>query len=169
MRRPTLVLMLLTTLLPPALNAKAEFVQTPYTEQKVLFDFYFDDPQKTAAALYWVRALINPLLEPPYNYAPEFLDIKVLLHGMELVTLAKHNYEKYQDIVDRMRYYDTLGVEFRVCALAAEDYGYTPDDFQDFVKLAPSAITELAHWQLQGFAIIKPDIQEKKFSIEELR
>jgi intracellular sulfur oxidation DsrE/DsrF family protein len=68
-----------------------------------------------------------------------------------------------------MRYYAALGVEFRVCGLAAEDYGYRPEDFYDFVKLAPSAITELAHWQLQGFAVVAPNIQKKIYAIEEIR
>jgi hypothetical protein len=33
----------------------------------------------------------------------------------------------------------------------------------------PSAIAELAHWQLQGYALITPVVMEKHFSIEEIR
>lgn len=150
-------------------DQKAEFVQTPYSEQQVVFDFYFDDPDKINSALYWIRALMNPLMDSPYDLAPEFLDLKVIIHGTEIVTVAKTNYDRYRDAVDRMRYYASLGVEFRVCGLAAQDYGYQIDDFQDFIKVAPSAITELAHWQLQGYALITPEVLEKKFSLEELR
>lgn len=39
----------------------------------------------------------------------------------------------------------------------------------DFVELVPSAITELAHWQLKGYALIKPEVMDKKLSIEEIR
>jgi len=147
----------------------AQFVQTPYEEPKVVFDFYFDDPRKIDSALYWVRSLINPLIDAPYDMAPEMMDIKVIIHGTEIVTLARHNYEKYRDAVERMRYYSTLGVEFRVCGLAAEEYGYRPADFYDFVKVAPSAITELAHWQHLGYALITPNIMDKKYTIEEIR
>lgn len=147
----------------------ATYVETPYTEQKVLFDFYLDDPAKMAPALYWIRSLMNPLTEDPYNYAPEFLNLKVLIHGTEIVTVAKKNYEKYKDVVERMRYYASLGVEFRVCGLASADYGYRPEDYYEFVQLVPSGITELAHWQLQGYAVIRPQIMDKKFSIEEIR
>ena len=150
-------------------EAPAKFVQTPYQDPKVVFDFYFDDPQKINSALYWIRALINPLSETPYDMAPELMDIKVIIHGTEIVTVAKHNYEKYKDAVERMRYYAELGVEFRVCGLAAEDFSYTPADFYDFIKVTPSAITELAHWQRQGYAVITPDVKEKKFAIEEIR
>ena len=148
---------------------RAEFVQTPYREPKVVFDFYFDDPQKINTALYWIRSLMNPLTEEPYEMAPEMMDIKVIIHGTEIVTVARHNYQKYRDAVERMRYYAALGVEFRVCGLAAHDYGYTVEDFQDFIKLTPSAITELAHWQNEGYAVIAPDVREKRYSIEEIR
>ena len=148
---------------------QAKMVQTPYAEPKVVFDFYFDDPQHINSALYWIRSLMNPLSEAPYNYAPEFMNIVVVIHGTEIVTVAKHNYAKYKDAVDRMRYYAQLGVTFKVCGLAAGDYGYRQKDFQDFIDIVPSAIPELAHWQQQGYALIAPNIMDKKFSIEEIR
>jgi intracellular sulfur oxidation DsrE/DsrF family protein len=144
-------------------------VETPYTEQKVVYDFYLDNPQKINAALYWIRSLINPLMEEPYGMAPEFLDIKVVIHGTEIVTVARKNYDKYRDAVERMRYYSSLGVEFKVCGMAATDYAYDTSDFYEFIEVVPSAITELAHWQLQGHALITPNVVEKKFSIEEIR
>jgi intracellular sulfur oxidation DsrE/DsrF family protein len=147
----------------------ATVVQTPYTDQQVIFDFYFDEPEKINSALYWIRSLMNPLMESPYDMAPEFLDLKVIVHGTEIVALASKNYARYHDAVERMRYYAQLGVEFRVCGLAAADYGYEPEDFYDFVKVVPSAITELAHWQLQGYALITPTVMEKRYTIEEIR
>jgi intracellular sulfur oxidation DsrE/DsrF family protein len=164
-------LLLLVFLFSPFVNAEpgAEFVQTPYSEQKVVFDFYFDDPLKINSALYWIRSLMNPLMEAPYDMAPELLDLKVIIHGTEIVTVAKHNYAKYKDAVERMRYYSDLGIEFRVCGLAAQDFGYKTQDFHDFIKVTPSAITELAHWQLEGYALITPEVLEKKFSVEEIR
>ena len=165
----TLILALLLCLPLGRAAAQAEFVQTPYKEPHVVFDFYFDEPQKINSALYWIRSLITPLMESPYDMAPEFMDIKVIIHGTEIVTVARHNYEKYRDAVERMRYYAALGVEFRVCGLAAHDYGYKPDDFYDFIKIAPSAITELVHWQQQGYSVIAPNIMAKKYTIDEIR
>jgi len=85
------------------------------------------------------------------------------------VTVARKNYAKYRDAVERMRYYASLGVEFKVCGLAASDYDYAADAFHGFVDVVPSAITELAHWQLQGYALITPTVVEKRLSIEEIR
>lgn len=153
----------------PAAPIGAQIVNTPYTEQKVVFDFFFDNPHKIGPAMQWVRSLMKPLLEAPHDYPPEFLDIKVILHGTEIVALARKNYRSYQDAVERMRYYASIGVDFRVCAQVLEEYGYRPEDLQDFVKIIPSAITDLAHWQLKGFALIQPQILERNFSIEEIR
>jgi intracellular sulfur oxidation DsrE/DsrF family protein len=151
-------------------QAEAVYEQTPYNqEQKVVFDFFLDDPEKASAALFWLRSYINPLLDAPYGFAPEFMDIKVIIHGTEIVTVARKNYQQYREIVERMKYYQSLGVEFRVCALAAADYGYSAGDFQDFIIMAPSAITELGHWQQQGYALIRPVIYTKTRSIEEIR
>jgi len=154
---------------PPVPSGGAHFANPPYTEQKVVFEFYFDDPQKISPGLQWVRALMKPLIEPPYDYLPEFLDIRVVMHGTEIVTVARKNYPKYRDAVERMRYYASLGVEFRVCAQALDEYGYRPEDLQDFVKIVPSAITDIAHWQIKGYALITPQVLEKKFNIDDIR
>lgn len=166
--RPVLFLALFLTQTVLA-DDGAGFDQTPYKEQKVVYDFYFDEPEKINTALYWIRSLMNPLMDVPYEMAPEFMDIKVIIHGTEIVTVARKNYKKYREAVDRMRYYASLGVDFRVCGLAAHDYGYQAADFQDFVTITPSAITELAHWQMEGYALITPVVMEKRFSIEEIR
>ncbi|WP_456374157.1 DsrE family protein [Thiolapillus sp.] len=105
-------------------SGAGKLVHTPYAEPKVVFDFYFDDPRHISSALYWVRSYMNPLMEAPYDMAPEFMDIVVVIHGTEIVTLAKANQQKYAEAVGRMKYYASLGVKFRVCGLAAADYGY---------------------------------------------
>jgi len=164
---------LLATLLALLISLPASgggtLVQTPYKPAKVVFDIYLDNPDKMASALYWLRSLVNPLLDSPYGYSPEELNVKVVIHGTEIVTTAKKNEQKYQDIVDRMRYYAELGVEFKVCGQAAEDFGYSVKDFQDFIQVVPNAIVELAHWQQEGYALITPQIYEKRFSVEEIR
>lgn len=147
----------------------ARVIYPPYGEQKVVFEFFFDHPEKLASALFWLRALMRTLDADPYDYPPDDLKIKVVIHGAEIVTLAKKNYEKYSESVERMRYYSELGVEFKICALAAEEFNYKPEELQDFVDIVPSAITEIAHWQLQGYALIVPKIWDKEYTVEEIR
>jgi intracellular sulfur oxidation DsrE/DsrF family protein len=67
-----------------------------------------------------------------------------------------------------MRHYANLGVKFKVCGLATEDYHYALTDFYELFEVVPSAIIELAHWQEQGYSLITPTVLEKKFTIEEI-
>lgn len=152
----------------PAL-AQARVVQTPYKNPKALIDVYLDDPAKLAAALNWVRGVMNPLTQAPYSMAPDDIPIIVLMHGTEVVTLARKNEARYRDVVQRMRYYAELGVKFKICGLSMKDYDYTPEDLYDFVEVTPSALTELMHWQNQGYALIPAVVMDKKFSIQDIR
>jgi len=161
--------LLLTALSVPSVLAQAKVVQTPYKNPKALIDIYLDDPRKLAAALNWIRGVMNPLTEAPYSMAPEDIPIIVLMHGTEIVTLARKNAHRYPELVQRLRYYADLGVKFKVCGLAMKDYGYTPADLYDFVEVTPSAITELMHWQNQGYALIQALVNDKKFAIEDIR
>jgi intracellular sulfur oxidation DsrE/DsrF family protein len=169
MKPVLLVLMGLWLGLSVPVQAAGKWVATPYAPAKVMFEFYLDDPQKIGSALYWVRSLMNPLQAAPYSYSPEDLSIVVVIHGTEIVTVAKKNEEKSQEAVERMRYYADLGVSFKVCGQAAEDFGYAVEDFQDFVEVVPNAMTELAHWQQQGYALIIPQIMSKTIDIESIR
>ena len=155
--------------LSAAVQAAGKWVATPYAPAKVMFEFYLDDPQKIGSALFWIRSLMNPLQAAPYSYSPEDLSIVVVIHGTEIVTVATRNEAKYQESVDRMRYYADLGVSFKVCGQAAEDFGYAVKDFQDFIEVVPNAITELAHWQQLGYALIIPQIMSKTIDIESIR
>lgn len=156
-------------LLAPSARAQARFVQTPYKNPKALFDIYLDNPAKMGAALYWLRSFMNPLTEAPYSLFNDDMSVIVVLHGTELVTVAKQNEDKYESVVQRMRYYADQGVKFKVCGLALQDFGYTLADMQDFVEVTPSAMTELVHWQNQGYGLITPVVTDKRFSIEDIR
>lgn len=144
-------------------------VFTDYQEPKAVFEFFFAHPRHIDSGLSWIRSFMNPLIDEPYNLAPEFMAIVVVVHGTEIVTLAKHNYEKYRDAVERMRYYASLGVQFKVCGLAATDFGYSPETFYDFVDIVPSAMAEVAHWQRQGYGLVIPQVHDKTVTTEEIR
>jgi uncharacterized protein len=172
MNRRNLTALLLGTpvlLSPASALAQATFVQTPYKNPRALFDIYLDHPAKMGAALHWLRSFMNPLTEAPYSLFPEDMSVIVVLHGTELVTVAKKNEAKYEEVVQRMRYYAQQGVKFKVCGLGLLDYGYTRADMQPFVEVTPSAMTELVHWQNQGYGLITPVVTDKRLSIEEIR
>ncbi|MCB1800682.1 MAG: DsrE family protein [Gammaproteobacteria bacterium] len=166
---PVFAVLLSLVLAAPAAHASGKVTFPEYGEPKVVFDVFLADPRHITAALSWVRSYMNPLTESPYDLAPELMEIVVVIHGTEIVTLAQHNYEKYRDSVERMRYYASLGVQFKVCGLAASDYGYSADTFYDFVEIVPSAMVEVADLQRRGFGLVMPLVHEKHFSVEDIR
>ncbi|HAV40392.1 MAG TPA: hypothetical protein DCX31_04900 [Aquificaceae bacterium] len=141
-----------------------KFVQTPYQKPfKVVYEFFFDHPEKLRPALGWISNVIYVLTNPPYNFSPEDIDIVVVSHGRELPVFAMKNKDQYTDIVERMENLSMYGVKFKVCKMAAEQiYGLSEKDFYPFVELVPSAITEIIHWQLQGYALMIPQVFEIK-------
>jgi hypothetical protein len=164
-----MALAVLTCLPHAPARAQARVVQTPYQLPKALVQIYLDDPGKLGASLNWLRGLINPLTVSPYGMHAEDMQIIVLMHGTEIVTLARKNEERYREVVQRMRYYAEQGVKFKVCGQAMKDYDYTPADLYDFVEVTPSAIPELAYWQSQGYALIPAVVLDKKHSIDQIR
>lgn len=164
------ILLLWTLGILMATSAQAgEYVNTPYLpQQKVVFDIFHDHPDKIASSLFWVRSLYYTLNNAPYDVIPEDMDIKIVIHGTEIVTLVKNKYKKYKGVVERLRYYTELGAEVKVCAIAARDFGLKAEDFHDFVQVVPNAIAEIAHWQQKGYALMIPQVMEKTLSKEEL-
>lgn len=143
---------------------------TPYAdEQKVVLQFFFNHPSKLNVGLDWLRVYLNTLIDQPYNLAPEFLDIKVIMHGAEIVALTRQQGEKYRAARERIGYYASLGVDFRICEQYAQHLHYRPEDFPAFVTLVPSGPNELVHWQNQGYALLIPQVQDKLLSDEQLR
>ncbi len=153
-----------------AARAAGDVVQTPYkAPMKVVFEFYLDDPATISNALFWVRSVFNTVQQSPYDFSPEDVQAVVVLHGTEIAATVARNQGKYQEAVDRMRYYAQMGVKFKVCGQAAHDFGYVPADFQDFIEIVPNAMTELVYWQQQGYALIIPRILIKREATENIR
>ncbi len=143
---------------------KAQFVQTPYQNQKpfkAVFELFLDHPEKLGPALGWVGNLIRVLTNPPYNFSPEEIDIVVVSHGREIPVFAKANKGKYSEVVERLESLSQLGVKFKICGMAARGiYGLTEKDFYPFVELVPSAIPEILYWQQKGYGLLIPNVIE---------
>jgi hypothetical protein len=63
---------------------------------------------------------MNPLIDAPYSFLPEDMSVVVVIHGTEVVTLARKNEARYTDAVQRMRYCASQGVKFSGLWLAAD-------------------------------------------------
>ena len=161
--RKLLFVLLITLSLSFSLE-HARYVQTPYQKPfRVVFELFFDHPEKLGPALGWIGNVIRVLTSPPYDFSPEDIEIVVVSHGRELPVFAKANREKYQSMVDRIESLAQYGVKFKVCAIAAQQfYGMSEKDFYPFVELVPSAITEILYWQQKGYGFLIPMVLESR-------
>ena len=121
-------------------------------ELKIAFDFNFNDPQGIERALYPVSFILKTIQEyGPATFEP---NIVVVLHGSEVVALARQNYQRYQAIVDRASRLADLGVKFEICVVAASALGFQPEDFHGFVDIVPLGTYALAYHASKGYAVI---------------
>lgn len=140
-------------LLSPGLAAE-EFA--PYGTAKVdmheypsintVFDVNYEDPQKLHVLYGFVQNMAKSVKGK----------IVVVTHGPELRAFAKENYEKYQEVVDRMVELAVQGVEFRMCNKALRVAGYSAEDMHGFVTVVPAGFPEIAYLQSQGYRYINP-------------
>lgn len=142
-----------------------EHARSVYTEYKkpfkVVYELFLDHPEKLRPALGWISNVLFVLTNPPYNFSLDDVDIVVVSHGREVPVFARQNREQYRDMVERMESLSLYGVKFKVCKMAAEQvYGLSERDIYPFVELVPSAITEIIHWQMQGYALMIPQVFE---------
>jgi intracellular sulfur oxidation DsrE/DsrF family protein len=75
----------------------------------------------------------------------------VVLHGPEIRVFAKENYEKYQDVVDKMAGLAKSGVEFRMCNNAMHAAGFEATDIVGFVTIVPAGFAEIIDLESKGY------------------
>ncbi|WP_448587614.1 DsrE family protein [Thermocrinis sp.] len=157
-----LILSLIILLCVSFAKDQAKFVQTEYKKPfRVVYELFLDHPEKLRVALGWISNVIFVLTNPPYNFGLEDIDIVVVSHGREIPVFAKENQGKYSDVVERLESLSFYGVKFKLCRMAlVQLYGYSEKDIYPFVETVPSAITEIAHWQHMGYALLIPMVFE---------
>jgi len=113
----------------------------------VVFDVNYEDPKKLAILYNFVK---NTVKETKGK-------VVVVSHGPEVRAFARENYEKYTDIMDRMKELADSGVEFKMCNNAMHAAGFTSgEDMHGFVTVVPAGFPEIAYWQSKGYQYINP-------------
>ncbi len=113
----------------------------------VVFDVNFDDPKKLAILYNFVK---NTIKETKGKAI-------VVTHGPELRAFARENYEKYTEVMGRMKELADAGVEFKMCNNAMRAAGFkSGEDMHGFVTVVPAGFPELVYWQSKGYQYINP-------------
>lgn len=130
--------------LAPYGTAKVDMHKMPATN--TVFDVNYDDPQKLNTLYFFVKNTKKVTRGK----------VVVVTHGPELRAFAKENYEKYQDIVDKMAELAKDGVEFKMCNNAMKAAGFSAEDMHGFITVVPAGFPEIAYWESKGYRYINP-------------
>jgi len=138
-----LLLSLTATAAGQAPWGKASVEDIQYQPHKVLYDV--SSPGKAYFEGVLDRA---SFLSKIYNADPFDASIVLVLHGDEIPFFAIKNYSKYKDLMQRAQSLTVGGViQFRMCKVAAQGYGFKPEDIHGFVKMVPMADAEIVRLQ----------------------
>jgi intracellular sulfur oxidation DsrE/DsrF family protein len=127
---------------------------TPFGDAKVdmhkypkinrVYDVNYDDPKKLNALVSFIKN-VNDVVPGK---------VVVVVHGTEIRAFAKENYEKYQDVIDKLAEFSKHGVEFRMCNNAMHAAGFQAKDIDGFVTIIPAGFAEVIYLQQQGYKVI---------------
>jgi len=148
----SLLLLLTLCLLTPGAQADnkapwghAQLTPTEYKPMKVVYDVTTGDAAELAQVLDRVSYLSKITGADPFDQS-----IVLVLHGASPGLFAIENHDRYKELQQRAQSL-TIGdvVKIRMCKLAAEGQGYSPDDIQGFVEMVPMGDAEIVRLQYE--------------------
>lgn len=127
-------------------------------DYKLVFDITDDREMDGVNIGIWKIARVINMLGAA-NVPKDKIHIVAAIHGgATFITLNDEKYqEKYQKVNpnnELLKLLNEYGVELFVCAQATASRGYGEEDLNPNTKLALSAMTVLANYQLQGYVFM---------------
>ena len=125
---------------------RADVKAIDYAPQKVVYDVAAADEASFSRVLDRVSYL-NTI----YQADPFSASIVLVLHGDEIPLFAIARLDRHRELMKRAHSLMLSGpIEFRMCRVAAHEYGLEPADIHGFVKIVPMADAEIVRLQREG-------------------
>ncbi|NPA52227.1 MAG: hypothetical protein GXO22_04985 [Aquificae bacterium] len=141
-------------------EAVLEISDSTYPSTKVVYDWNLQSPEAVNQALNYISNHLKAYSE----YSPfEEVEIVVVSHGPEVAIFVKDNFEKFKDVIARMKSFNKgYGIKFYVCYNAIRALGYSKEDVLPFVILTPAGVAKLAVLQDQGYRLVPAIVHDFK-------
>lgn len=118
---------------------------TEYKPQKVVYDVHVKTAEAVASVLDRASYLSTITGADPFDQS-----IVLVLHGKELSFFAIENYGKYKELMRRAQsLVESEALTIRMCKIAAQSQGYSPDDIHGFVEMVPMGDAEIIRLQYE--------------------
>ncbi len=133
-------------------SAVLEISDSTYPSVKVVYDWNLQGPEAVNQALNY----ISNHLKAYSQYSPfEEVKIVVVSHGPEVAIFTKQNYQKFKEVIERMKSFsEGYGIKFYVCYNAIRALGFSQEDVLPIAILTPAGVAKLAALEEEGYRLV---------------
>ena len=123
----------------------AKLTATEYKPQKVVYDVHVKTVESVESVLDRASYLSAITGADPFDQS-----IVLVLHGQELSFFAIKNYKKYEELMKRAQsLVESEALSIKMCKIAAQSQGFSPDDIHGFVEMVPMGDAEIIRLQYE--------------------
>ncbi|MBT8118929.1 MAG: DsrE family protein [Gammaproteobacteria bacterium] len=123
----------------------ASVTATEYKPQKVVYDVHVKTVEAVESVLDRASYLSTITGADPFDQS-----IVLVLHGKEISFFASKNFEKNQDLMRRAQsLVESEALSIRMCKIAAQSQGFSPEDIHGFVEMIPMGDAEIIRLQYE--------------------
>jgi intracellular sulfur oxidation DsrE/DsrF family protein len=123
----------------------ASVTDTEYKPQKVVYDVHVQTAEAVASVLDRASYLSTITGADPFDQS-----IVLVLHGRELSFFAIKNYQKHKELMQRAQsLVESEALSIRMCKIAAQSQGYSPEDIHGFIEMVPMGDAEIIRLQYE--------------------
>ncbi len=128
-----------------ALWGGSKVTPTEYKPQKVVYDVHVKTVEAVESVLDRASYLSTITGADPFDQS-----IVLVLHGKELSFFAIDNYKKYEELMKRAQsLVESEALTIRMCKIAAQSQGYSPEDIHGFIEMIPMGDAEIIRLQYE--------------------
>ncbi len=123
----------------------AKVTASKYKPQKVVYDVHVKTVEEVESVLDRASYLSTITGADPFDQS-----IILVLHGQELSFFAIKNYKKYKKLMRRAQsLVESEVLSIKMCKIAAQSQGYTPEDIHGFIEMIPMGDAEIIRLQYE--------------------
>ena len=124
---------------------KAKVTPTEYKPQKVVYDVHVITVGEIESVLDRASYLSTITGADPFDQS-----IVLVLHGQELSFFAIKNYAKHKELIKRAQsLVESEALTIRMCKIAAQSQGFSPEDIHSFIEMVPMGDAEIIRLQYE--------------------
>lgn len=143
---------IITTINPVFATNQAQ-IDAILKENNPPFGVVFEILEGSGNALEWAMPRIKKYSERLRRRHPD-IGIAVVSHGQEQFALTKENNKEFKEVHKVVQSLVDQEIPVHVCGTYASWHDKLPEDFPDYVSVAPAGPTEIKNYEEMGYELV---------------